>query len=115
MCFTFLHFYRACAAQNVSRDSLPYKGLFQPYAAYYGFTGCFIMAFVNGYTVFLPGQWDVPTFIFSYGMIAVCPILFVVWKVLKKTRWRRPEEVDLFMDLDEVEEYARNYVPAKPR
>jgi amino acid transporter len=65
VCFTFICFYRACKAQSLSRDSLPYKGLLQPYAAYFGLAGTFTMAFVGGYTVFLPGNWDVPTFLFS--------------------------------------------------
>ena len=43
------------------------------------------MAFVEGYTVFLSGKWDVPTFLFSYTMIGVLPALFVVWKVVHKT------------------------------
>ena len=33
----------------------------------------FIMTFVGGYTVFLPGFWDIPTFLFSYTMIGVFP------------------------------------------
>jgi amino acid transporter len=65
MCFTFLRFYKACKVQGLSRDSLPYKGFWQPYAAYYGLVGTFVMTFVGGYTVFLDGQWDVPTFLFS--------------------------------------------------
>jgi len=65
MCFTYIRFYKALAAQGISRDSLPYKGWAQPYAAWFGLTGCFIMTFVGGYAVFLPGQWDVPTFLFS--------------------------------------------------
>lgn len=41
------------------------KGFCQPYAAWYGLTGCFVMTLVGGYTVFLKGSWDVPTFLFS--------------------------------------------------
>ena len=44
-----------------------------------------IMAFVQGYTVFLPGKWNIATFLFYYAMIGVFPILFVVWKVVYKT------------------------------
>lgn len=106
---------RACQAQGLSRDSLPHKGWGQPYAAWYALTGCFIMTFVGGYTVFLPGNWDVPTFLFSYAMIGVFPILFVGWKLVKKTRWLKPEEVDLLRDVPEIEEYTRNYVPRPPR
>ena len=115
MTFTFVRFMKACQAQAVSRDSLPFKGWGQPYVAWYAFTGCFIMAFVNGYTVFLPGNWDVPTFLFSYTMIGVFPVLFIGWKLLKRTKWLKPEEVDLLKDLDEIEAYTRNYVEVPPR
>lgn len=52
-------------AQGLDRNTLPYKAYLMPFAAYYGLTGTFIMAFVGGYTVFLKGQWDVPSFLFS--------------------------------------------------
>lgn len=115
MSFTFIKFRKACETQGLSRDSLPYRGRYQPYLAWYALTGCFIMTFVSGYTVFLPGMWSVPTFLFSYTMIGVFPVLFVTWKLLKKTKWLKPEEVDLYQDLEEIEEYTRNYVPKPPR
>lgn len=65
MCYTFLRFYKALEAQGISRDTLPYKGWFQPYAAYFGLAGTFVMAFVGGYTVFLPGKFKVADFLFS--------------------------------------------------
>ena len=65
MCFTYIRFHKALKAQGISRDTLPYKAMLMPYAAYFGLTGCFVMTFVGGYPVFLPGQWDVPTFLFS--------------------------------------------------
>ena len=66
MCFTYIRFLKALKAQGMSRDSLPYKGFLpQPFAAWYGLVGTFIMTFVGGYTVFLPGNWDIPTFFFS--------------------------------------------------
>lgn len=73
------------------------------------------MAFVGGYPVFLPGQWDVPTFLFSYFMIGLFPILFFGWKLLKGAKWRKPEEVDLKGEVTEIDEYTRNYVPTPPR
>jgi amino acid transporter len=68
ICFTFLRFYKACQVQGLDRDTLPYKGYFQPYAAWYGLVATFVMTFVGGYTVFLEGQWNVPSFLFSYLM-----------------------------------------------
>lgn len=136
MCGTFLCWLKACKAQGLDRDRLPYKSRFQPFAAWYGLIGCTVMAFVGGYTVsqsdstlssnffrsfpdadhskhqvFLPGYWYTPSFIFSYFMIALCPILFVGWKVIKRTRLRKPHEVDLKGEVEEIDEYTRTFVP----
>ena len=73
------------------------------------------MAFVGGYTVFLPGNWNVPDFLFSYMMIGVFPVLFFTWKVLKRTKWMEPHEADLYKDVEEIEEHQRNYVEEPPK
>ena len=114
-CATFLFWRRALRAQNISLDSLPYKSIWQPGAAYVGMTCTLVMAFVGGYTVFLPGQWDVPTFLFSYFMIGLFPILYFGWKLVKRSKVRKAEEVDLKGEVGEIEEYTRNYVPTPPR
>jgi amino acid transporter len=100
-CATFLFWRRALRAQNISLDSLPYKSILQPGAAYVGMICTLVMAFVGGYTVFLPGQWDVPTFLFSY--------------FIKRSKVRKAEEVDLRGEVGEIEEYTRSYVPVPPR
>lgn len=115
MAFTFIKFKKALEAQGIDRNQLPYKSWWQPFSAYYALTGCFIMTFVGGYPVFLSGYWDLPTFFFSYTMIGVFPVLFLGWKLVKKTKWLKPHEVDLRKDLDEIEEYERNYVPRPPK
>lgn len=132
MCLTYLRFHAALRAQGISRDSLPYRARLQPYAAWYGLAGCFVMTFVGGYTTFLPGHWDVPSFFFSsvlravdagktaltarrYTMIAVCPILYFGWKFFHKTKIYRAGEVDLMRSLDEIEDYERSYVPKPPK
>ncbi|KAK5256540.1 general amino acid permease agp2 [Exophiala xenobiotica] len=48
-------------------------------------------------------------------MIGVFPVLFFGWKFIKKTKWLKPEEVDLRKDMDELDEYERHYVPKPPR
>ncbi|KAL7920170.1 amino acid permease/ SLC12A domain-containing protein [Trichoderma austrokoningii] len=117
VCVSYLCFYRALKAQGISRDSLPYKAWFMPYAAYYALVWTFVMAFVGGYTVFLPlpGMWKVADFLFSYAMIFAYPVLYLGYKFIRKTEIRKPEEIDLFKDLDEIEEYQRNYIPTPPR
>ncbi|OCK86446.1 amino acid permease [Lepidopterella palustris CBS 459.81] len=111
MCFTFIRFKKACDAQGLDRNTLPYKGFWQPFAAWYGLTGCFVMTFVGGYTVFLKGQWNVTTFLFSYMMIFVFPVLYIGWKIIKRTEFKGPMDIDLQQDLEEIEEYTRNFVP----
>lgn len=110
MAVTFLHFKAACDAQGLARSSLPYRSWGQPWVARYALTGCLLMTFVGGYTVFLPGHWNVTTFLFSYTMVGVFPVLFVAWKVLKRTKWLSPYEVDLIRDLAQIEDYTRDYV-----
>lgn len=111
ICFTFLSFYKACKVQGLERSTLPYRGILQPYAAYYGLVCTFVMTFVGGYTVFLPGFWDVPNFLFSYMMVFLFPIIFLGWKFVKKTKRVTAHECDLVTDLAEIEEYTRNFVP----
>ncbi|KAL6867138.1 amino acid permease/ SLC12A domain-containing protein [Trichoderma novae-zelandiae] len=117
VCVSYLCFHRALRAQGISRDSLPYRAWFMPYAAWYGLAWTFVMAFVGGYTVFLPlpGYWNVPDFLFSYAMIFVYPLLYFGYKFVRKTKIRKPEEVDLLKDVAEIEEYQNNYVPTPPR
>lgn len=57
MAFTFLKWKKACEVQGLDRNTLPHTAFWQPFSAYYAFTGCFVMAFVGGYTVFLPGKF----------------------------------------------------------
>ncbi|PBP22082.1 putative general amino acid permease protein, partial [Diplocarpon rosae] len=140
MAFTFIKWKRACDAQGFDRNLLPHKSFWQPFSAWYALTGCTIMAFVGGYTVFLDGGsispsptlrswsyrqgsadrnvdfWNVPDFLFSYLMIFVFPIIFVGWKILKQTKWLKPHEVQLrTTEVDEIEEYTRNYVERPPK
>ncbi|GAP93354.2 putative amino acid permease [Rosellinia necatrix] len=112
--YTYICFYRALKAQGISRDSLPYKGYLQPYAACYALVATFVFSFLSGYTVFLPGNWDIASFFFSYTAIAAFPILYFGWKIIHRTTIYPPAQVDLQQDLDEVEEYTRNYIPQPP-
>ncbi|GKZ29440.1 hypothetical protein AbraIFM66950_004848 [Aspergillus brasiliensis] len=108
--FTYTRFRKALMAQGVPRTSLPYQSRGQPYVAYIALVSTFIMTFVGGYTVFLPGNWDIPTFFFSYTMIGVFPVIYVGWKLWHRTKFLDPTEVDIVTGVEEVEVYTRNYV-----
>jgi yeast amino acid transporter len=44
-------------------------------------------------------------------MIFVFPIMFIGWKLIHKTEFYKPEDVDLKQDLAGIEEYTANFVP----
>jgi amino acid transporter len=44
-------------------------------------------------------------------MIFLFPVLFFGWKFIKRTKMKKPEEVDLYQGVEEIEEYTRNFVP----
>ncbi|KAI1927816.1 general amino acid permease agp2 [Ophidiomyces ophidiicola] len=115
MAFTYIRFKKACDVQGLSRRTLPFRSPWQPFLAWYSFIACTVMSIVGGYTVFLPGKWNLPSFFFSYTMIAVVPAIFFGWKFTKRTRLIPPTEVDLKKDLAGIEEYERNFVPQPPK
>lgn len=115
MSVTYLFFLRALKAQGISRDSLPHKAWGQPYTTYFALVCTVVMCFVGGYEVFLPGNWDVPTFLFGYTMIAVFPAVYFGWKWTKMTQVPRAEEVNVFREeKEQIDEYQASYVPEPP-
>lgn len=50
-----------------------------------------------------------------YMMIFLFPVVFIGWKLLKRTKFIRAHEIDLLQDLEEIEEYTRNFVPVPPK
>ncbi|KAF2739881.1 hypothetical protein EJ04DRAFT_456393 [Polyplosphaeria fusca] len=111
MTITFIRFYKACKIQGLNRDHLPYKGWLQPYAAYYGLIGTTIMALVGGYNVFLIGNWSVADFLFSYMVVFLFPVVYLGWKLIKRTKIVRLDQMDLYGNMEEIEVYENNYVP----
>lgn len=86
LCFCYIRFFAALKAQGVSRDSLPWQGPLQPYAAWVGFIGATTITFVSGFSVFLKGNWSASTFVASYVGIPIFIIPIVVWKLCHKTK-----------------------------
>jgi yeast amino acid transporter len=105
ICVTYIFFHRACAAQGIDRDTLPYKGWFQPWGAYIGAAFFSTVICVYGYSVFLPGKWSVSDFFTYYTMLLVAPVLFFGWKLVKGTRVIPAKEADLVWERPVVDEY----------
>ncbi|KAF7338121.1 General amino acid permease [Mycena venus] len=114
--FTYLKFYYGMQAQGIPREHLPHRSFWQP------FCGCTTRSRARllwrswvGWTVFLPGNWDVPTFLFSYAMLGVAPVLFVFWKVFRRTTWQLAEDITFFVkEREQVDLYEDTYVADAP-
>lgn len=108
MTITYIYFYRACVAQGVDRTTFPYCGRFQPYSAWIALVFETMVVIFFGYSSFVP--WDVSSFFTNYTMVIVAPILFIVWKVLKRTKPVHPLEADLVWDRPVIEAYEASFI-----
>jgi len=87
MNITFINYHRACVAQGVNRKTeRPYYGYFQPYGAYIALAIQFVLVLAYGYYAFRP-KFDVEVFFQNYSMQILAVLLFVGWKVFKKTKY----------------------------
>ncbi|KAH8653600.1 putative general amino acid permease [Xylariales sp. PMI_506] len=104
-CITYIHFYYNMKQQGRSRDSLPYKSPFQPYAAYIGTTCAIVMMLLLGFDIIYP--FDIKWFFIDYTMLAVLPIIGILWKLVKKTKYVKIGTADLGLNglVKEVDDY----------
>ncbi|OQD71062.1 hypothetical protein PENPOL_c001G05294 [Penicillium polonicum] len=110
MSFTWIRFNAALNAQGIDRKTfLPRVSKFQPYAGYWAFFWSFIFLWVQGYSVFIHGNWEVSTFIFNYGIIALASVIGISWKILKRTTFHKGKDVDLFSGLDFFDALTEHY------
>ncbi|KAJ6588544.1 amino acid permease/ SLC12A domain-containing protein [Mycena capillaripes] len=83
---THIRWYRAMKVQGLSRDELPFKSWTQPYGAWIVLVSFSIIMFFNGYATFLSKPFDWRSFISDYINIPFFIILFIGYKIVKKTR-----------------------------
>lgn len=113
ICITYLHFYRSITDQGIDRNTLPYKGYLQPYAAWYAVFGTGIMTLILGYNVFISGQWDLASFFLDYVMVGFFILTFTFWKIFKRTKYVSLGKADLQLGntKNEIDAYEAAYIP----
>jgi len=111
----YLKFYKALKAQGVDRDTLVFKSKFQPYTAWFSLIYFAVVLLLNGFNVFVTGNWDVSDFIAAYIGIPIYFILFGFWKILKRTKWRSPLEADLFSGKEVIDAEDAQWPEQTPR
>lgn len=80
-------------AQGIPRSVMPYRNPLLPWGAYLAFAVTVLVIFFNGFAAFMPFKVD--KFLTSYIGIPVYVGNVLWWKVYKKTKRVRPEEMDL--------------------
>ncbi|KAK4045964.1 amino acid transporter [Microbotryomycetes sp. JL201] len=109
--FSHIRFMQALKAQGISRDTLPWKAPFQPYAAWFAFIVTSIVTLFKGFDAFTP-KFNHKTFITSYLGLPIYIALYFGYKFWHKTKIIPLHEVDLIsgrreFDEDEAQENER--------
>ncbi|KAH8556566.1 amino acid permease [Umbelopsis sp. PMI_123] len=108
---TYLRFHAGMKAQGIDRTTLPFKSPLGTFGGWYVLISTIIILFFSGWEVFLYGEWDTATFITTYLPIPFAIILFVGYKVIKKTHWNSVHEMDFHTGIDEIEADTDEEVP----
>ncbi|KAL6889094.1 amino acid permease/ SLC12A domain-containing protein [Trichoderma evansii] len=103
MSVTYVFFYRVVNAQGIDRKTLPYCGWFQPYCGYVASVFFVLVIGTFGYTSFKP--FNVEAFFGCYTMAFLSIILFLLWKLFKRTSFKDPLTVDLVWECPAVDAY----------
>ena len=109
MCTIYLFFYRALKAQGYDRNKLPYKGWGQPYVAIFGLIFFTVILCIYGYATFY--AFDIGTFFTYYAMCFVCIITWTGWKLIKRSKFVKPEEADLVWERPKIDAYEASIDP----
>ncbi|WPH03973.1 Hypothetical protein R9X50_00685600 [Acrodontium crateriforme] len=108
ICITYIRFHSACKAQGLNRRELPYFGYFQPYGAWIALTWLILVTLIYGYTSFKP--WSTSNFFSNYTMQLFIPPLYIIWKIIHKTKWVKSSEADLVWEKPIVDAYEATFL-----
>lgn len=99
---TFVFFYFGMRAQGFNRDNLAFRSRLQPYLAYWGIFWNIMIILISGFKVFW--SFDGQTFVSSYINIPLFAVLYVGWKMWKKTKLWKPSEMDFVSGIPSKED-----------
>nr|GAT46816.1 predicted protein [Mycena chlorophos] len=89
-----IRWYRAMQVQGLSRDELPFRSWAQPYASWIVLISFPVIIFFSGFTTFLAKPFDSQSFVANYINIPFALILYVRYKMFKRTKIVSLAEMD---------------------
>ncbi|SGZ58138.1 CIC11C00000002445 [Sungouiella intermedia] len=117
--YSHIRFMRILKSRNISRDSLPFQAWGLPFIAYYGFILCFILVFVQGYSVFF--AFNVSDFFVYYVSVILFAVTWLIAHIYfnGKNSWRLStlllplDECDIDTGVRDVDEMVWDDTPPK--
>ncbi|KAH6995238.1 amino acid permease/ SLC12A domain-containing protein [Ilyonectria destructans] len=94
---TYLHFVNGMKVQGILRTSMPYRGVLQPYGAYFALFVTTMLVVFNGYGAFIP-HFKPVTFITSYIGVILYVGNLIFYKLWVKSAKVMPGDMDLHTD-----------------
>ncbi|ORY88987.1 amino acid permease/ SLC12A domain-containing protein [Leucosporidium creatinivorum] len=113
ICVGYLRFYYGLRARGISRDELPYKSPFQPYAAWFAGIVCFLVVFFSGFSVFFPGNFSAANFLSNYISVFIFIAIYIVTSCISGWKFKSYDEMD-FSEMDAIRE-ERAWNEANPK
>ncbi|XP_006461751.1 hypothetical protein AGABI2DRAFT_205624 [Agaricus bisporus var. bisporus H97] len=108
---TYARFYAGLNEQGIDPNSNAYHSSLQPYLSYWGIFWTILLILTNGFEVFF--EWDVAEFLTSYISIPIFVILFVIYKVSKRSKFWRASEMDFYTGIPTLEETESPLIPPR--
>ncbi|CAE6459590.1 unnamed protein product [Rhizoctonia solani] len=108
---TYVRFYQGLRAQGIDRKKFIYFSGLQPYLSYWGIFWTGLIIIINGFAVFF--DFNASDFITCYINIPIFFALFIGWKLFKKTRFWKIQDMDFSTGIPTIEETEAPEVPPK--
>lgn len=112
---TYTRFYAGLKYHGIARTDLPFKTPFQPFLAYFAIAFSTIVAFFNGFDAFFPGNFSAKTFVPPYIDLPIFATLFLGYKIIKRTKFVKVHEMDLWSGKTEVDQLEALWEEPRPR
>jgi amino acid transporter len=102
-----IRFMHVLAQRGISRDTLPYKAVFQPWFAWYGLFFNVLIIITQGFTAFIP--WDTSSFFVAYVSVILFVVLYVGHKIVTRKGIVKLEDVDIHTGCIEFDHTSWDY------
>ena len=112
--YTHIRFVAAREAQNISDSELAYTAPFGTAGSWVALAFTLLITIVKNFTVFIPdksyGSFDWRNFITGYLGIPLYIIMFFGYKVMKRSKWIKSEDADLFSGKQQIDDEEMEFI-----